>query len=96
MVNVGSNPASPTRKETMKRIAIGLLGLSLMFSAVSCGQADPPTPEQVKSEKQFFQMKRPDGTEMWCVMYATGTNGTQDSKSWFSFTCDWEGGYNPK
>lgn len=77
-----------------KLLFVGLLAL------VGCGQVDPPTNDQLNVElskrEAYFEVTRPDGTTMTCVQFGAESNGTQDSKSWFGFDCDWSGEYDKK
>jgi hypothetical protein len=60
----------------------------------ACGQQTPPSPNQVKSSIQYFQLdniKTPKGEPVKCIMYGDGSSRTQDSHSWFSMVCDFEG-----
>lgn len=76
----------------MKKI---LVGLCLVFGLAAWGQNDPPTNSQLKSRLEnpdsYFYITRPDGVRMTCVQYGSGTDWTNQSKSWFAFTCDWSG-----
>lgn len=75
--------------------------VALIFVLVlaACGQNDPPTNEQLQEvlndPDSYFEITRPDGSQMWCVQYGSRNSGSQQSFSWFSFTCDWAGDYDP-
>lgn len=68
--------------------AAGALSLS------ACGQTTPPSPKEVQSNIQYFELdhvKTPKGDPVRCVMYADGSHTTNDSHSWFSIDCDYAG-----
>ena len=82
-------------KYTMpKRIGAALacaLGLSVISA---CGQTDPPTPSEIESNIEYFTLTgviAADGGPVRCAMYGSESEGSQDSKSWFGFVCDFEG-----
>ncbi len=67
---------------------IGILGLS------ACGQTDPPTPAEIENNIEYFTLSgviAANGEPVRCAMYGSESEGTQDSKSWFGFACDFEG-----
>mgnify|MGYP000087101520 CR=1 FL=1 len=67
----------------MRKIAVVvcLLGLT------ACGQTDPPTTNDIKQNIEYFNITSPSGVNLECVKYATESTMTNDSKSWFSFSC---------
>jgi hypothetical protein len=73
-------------------VAIGLGVGSLLLA--SCGQTSPPSPEQVSDDVEYFELenvKAANGEPVRCVQYGSGTTGLSDSKSWFGFSCDFQG-----
>ncbi len=82
-------------KRTIRSIAIaGALGLGVLIAS-GCGQTTPPTGEQVKDDMKYFDLKdvkAADGGPVHCVMYGSQSEGTNVSKSWFGFACDFDGG----
>jgi len=81
------------RTTEAKITAVLLAGIG-MIGLAACGQYDPPSTAQVKDKIQYFELDGvTDGTgePVHCVMYGDGTQGTQDSKSWFAFSCDFSG-----
>ncbi len=67
---------------------LGIMGLS------ACGQTDPPTPSEIASNIDYFTLNdviAANGEPVRCVEYGSESEGTQDSKSWFGFACDFEG-----
>lgn len=76
----------------MKRILLIVVGVCALSA---CGNQSPPSVSTVQKDAQYFTLVRPDGTRMECVEFGAGTPAyiQQNSKSWFSFTCDWSGNY---
>lgn len=68
----------------MKKIAAALV---VMFGLTACGQTDPPTNDEVRAGLEFFEMTSPSGVDLECLNYGSESEGTQDSKSWFSVSC---------
>ena len=70
----------------MKRLALVLVAVAMLAGC----KLDPPTVKDVQRESVFFYITRPDGTRMECVMFGADSGRfVSQSKSWFSFTCDW-------
>jgi predicted small lipoprotein YifL len=69
----------------------------LILTLAACGQTDPPDNTQLEAElsdpTNYFTVTRPDGTTMTCNQYGSESSNTQDSKSWFGYSCDWSGQY---
>lgn len=79
----------------MKRIATGIATAAIIEISISAcaGQTSPPTPNQIDQNLQYFRLPgviAPNHQPVECVLYDSGTNGTNQSKSWFSFTCDFD------
>ncbi|MCA9332626.1 hypothetical protein KDA00_02015 [Candidatus Saccharibacteria bacterium] len=73
-------------------VAVGLGATALLASG--CGQTTPPSPEQVESDAQYFTLDdviAANGEPVHCFMYGSQSEGTNASKSWFGFACDFEG-----
>lgn len=79
----------------MKRVIAGaVIAAGAILPLAACGQSSPPTPSEVQQNLQYFQLPgvlTPGGQPVECVMYDSGTHNTNQSMSWFSFTCDFEG-----
>lgn len=71
---------------TKLRILTVMLCMTVL---AACGQTTPPSAHDIQDNVEYFDLIRPDGTTMECVKYGSSTAFTQESKSWFSFTCDW-------
>lgn len=78
----------------MRRFAAAAV---LLAALGACGQIDPPDSatlqERLSDPNAYFQVTRPDGTQMWCNQYGDESTGSNDSKSWFGYSCDWTGAY---
>lgn len=83
------------RLSFIDRRVTALLLVSLgTLSLASCGQTDPPTPEQVNENIEYFELNGvtdASGDPVKCVMYGSESEVTEDSKSWFAFACDFSG-----
>ncbi len=73
----------------MKTIKVVVLSLIFVSLLVGCGQTDPPTTDDIQNDAEWFTLTTPDGEVIDCVMYGSMSTGSQDSKSWFGFDCDW-------
>jgi hypothetical protein len=60
------------------------------LSGCSSGHYQRPGIEEIKRDSTFFEMERPDGVIMPCLMYAErGTEGYAGF-AWFDIDCDWD------
>ncbi len=66
-----------------------MVGIVFVLLLVGCGQTDPPTVDDIQNNAEWFTLTTPDGEVIDCVMYGSMSSGSQDSKSWFAFDCDW-------
>lgn len=89
------NNSSEARKVSGLRkwaIAAGI-GVSAVFVA-ACGQTDPPTENEFNEGVELITLdgvRAANGEPVRCVMYGAESEGTNNSKSWFGFDCDFEG-----
>jgi type IV pilus biogenesis protein CpaD/CtpE len=70
----------------------GTIGMAALLSG--CGQTSPPTGEQVSNDVQYFELDdvvAANGEPVRCAMYGSQSENTNNSKSWFGFSCDFEG-----
>lgn len=82
----------PWLKTPLFLVAAGLTALTL--SGCGSGQKTPPTPNEVQEGAEYFYLEdviAEDGSPVECVMYASDTSATNQSKSWFGFSCDFVG-----
>ncbi len=83
------------RSLTRTGLAATGLGLAaLAMTGCSEGQRTPPSSEQVQNEMKYFDLKdvkAANGEPVHCVMYGSQSEGTNVSKSWFGFDCDFQG-----
>ncbi len=88
--NIEANQSSNWLRNT---VVAGCLGGAALLAGCSTyeGQKEPPTIEEIKANGEFFDMTKPDGTEMECWAYSSRGDGSYgESPSWFSVTCDWD------
>ncbi len=71
-----------------RKIVAVLVAVFVLLFSVACGQTDPPTAEDIQRDAEWFTLTTPEGQEVPCVSYGSESEGTQDSKSWFAFTCN--------
>ncbi len=80
------------RSRTKATLVAGALAFSAILAG--CGQTTPPTAEEINENIEFFVAEGPtaaNGEPLRCVKYAAQSEGTNESKSWFGFDCDFEG-----
>ncbi len=88
---------TPHRKRRTLPLATGVLALAVggaVIAGCDTGQTAPPSPTQIEKNLQYFDLPgvtAKNGKPVVCVLYEAGTNGTNQSKSWFAFDCDFTG-----
>jgi hypothetical protein len=83
-------------KINMRRLIAGtalIAAGSLALSACATGQANPPSIEEIRQDGEYFELTRPDGSEMTCWQYGARGDEGYAGYAWFGVDCDWSGAY---